>query len=270
VTSVYQNLQDRLAMLGLSPKKSLGQNFLIEETVIARILKSVEQSSARTTIEIGPGCGALTEGLLLQNKSLKVIELDTILSKYWESRGLSVITDDALRVDWSQLVTEGETCCLVSNLPYQISSSLVIDRALGPEGVREMVLMFQKEVAERILAKPRTEDYGLLSVIAQTFFSMQRVVDASPQCFFPKPNVASRVLSFVRKESPTIGKERQFLSFVKQAFAQRRKLLVKNLNGYRSTVDWAELLTKHDLNPKVRAEQLSPEQFVRLFVEGVR
>ncbi len=267
--SAYSRLQQRLQELGITPKKGLGQNFLVEDSVIERIVQSVQSSRSPSVIEIGPGCGALTEGLLNLGKPLTLIELDRVLAAYWQAQGLRVIEQDALKVNWRSAEWASGPYCLVSNLPYQISSSLVVDLALGPEAIFDMILMFQKEVAERILARPRTEAYGLLSVMAQLFFKIQRVVDASPQCFFPKPNIASRVLSFERVPSPLPGRERQFLNFVKQAFAQRRKLMVNNLATYRPASEWAQILTEQGHSPKVRAEELSPTMFLDVFVKGV-
>jgi 16S rRNA (adenine1518-N6/adenine1519-N6)-dimethyltransferase len=172
-----------------------------------------------------------------------------------------VIEDDALAVDWARLDLPEETV-LVSNLPYQISSRLVIDRGLGPRNIKAMVLMFQKEVAQRLLARADTEAYGLLTVVASGFWEMEKLFEISSKDFYPPPQVASQVVVFRRSlVSPPEG----FLEFVKAAFAQRRKFLVKNLSARYSQVHLKEALIALGLDEKVRAEVLTPSQFQKLF-----
>lgn len=256
-------LRQRLGELGLEPKRSLGQNFLIEDAVIQRILAAVQAFNPDAILEVGPGMGALTDDLQRLQKPLVLIELDAEMTRYWKSRELNVLEGDALQIDWQQF-SDLKNMCLVSNLPYQISSSLVIDRALGPQNIESMVLMFQKEVAARIMARPKSEDYGLLSVIAQTFFKIAKVSDAAPQCFFPVPNVASRVLQFERKHPVAVTEGKAFLRFVKMAFSQRRKKMVNNLRGLADVHPQMERL---NISSNARAEELSPDQFVSLFHE---
>ena len=257
------------------PKRSLGQNFLVSDTVIDKILFAVKAEPFNGMIEVGPGLGALTEDLLEIAEKKKVpftmIELDKAFagerSERAEGRDVKVVEADALRVDWRELGLPDKTL-FVSNLPYQISSSLVIDRSVEPAGVTRMILMFQKEVAQRIGARAKTEDYGLLTVIAQTFWETATVSDAGPKDFFPPPNVASRVLVF-RKRSPVLldqASAEAYLKFVKAGFSHRRKLLAKNLSaaGYDSD-RVAEALASLKLLPTARAEELAPPQFVALF-----
>lgn len=252
---------------GLIAKKSLGQNFLVSDVVIGRIHQAALATEAARFIEIGPGPGALTAGLRDTKKPLTLIELDRTMAAYWRSKGLEVIEDDALHVDWRPLLTPGAV--LVSNLPYQISSSIVIDRSLDENGLAHMVLMFQKEVAQRIRALPSTENYGLLSVIAQNFWTMELVSEAGPRDFDPPPRVASRVLAFHRK-ADVVADRRGFLKFVKAAFAQRRKLLRSNLAGWlhdhrASPEKLLAKLAEFGLKETARAEELSPARFRELY-----
>lgn len=136
----------RLRELGAEPKRSLGQNFLVAEHVIEKILNAVKLTPSSALIEVGPGLGALTEGLAELGRPMKVVELDSRFAAVWRSRGLEVIEEDALALEWKTLNLASDTL-LVSNLPYQISSSLVIERSIDPAGVAKMILMFQKEVA---------------------------------------------------------------------------------------------------------------------------
>jgi 16S rRNA (adenine1518-N6/adenine1519-N6)-dimethyltransferase len=260
-----------LERLEAGPKRSLGQNFLISDHVIGKIIDSVNRNQDFGILEIGPGLGALTFDLKELGRPLCLLELDKKFAEFWRSEGQTVVEGDALGLDWNALVEAGEFkslayVSLVSNLPYQISASIVIDRSLGPDKVQEMTLMFQKEVAQRVKAKERTEDYGLLSVIAQTFWDVEIVSDAGPGDFFPPPKVASRVLKFIRKSSE-IRNRKAFLVFCKQCFQQRRKMLAGNLKVLNSerlekSLEW---LNSSGLGVKVRAEELNPKQFVELF-----
>jgi len=199
----------------------------------------------------------------------RVIELDRVLAEYWRGQGLEVIEADALHLDWQKFYDKPGKKVLVSNLPYQISSSIVIDRCLDDGGLDHMVLMFQKEVAQRIAAKAQSDAYGLLTVIAQTFWKTETVTEAGPRDFDPAPRVASRVLAFTRKPV-VLTNPKNFLSFVKAAFAQRRKLLKKNLSVFHAQKNTNEeqlvgWLAEMGFKETVRAEELTPEQFVKLY-----
>lgn len=259
------NLKARLQEMGIVPKKAFGQNFLISRHVIEKITAAVRSGQFTDLVEVGPGLGALTEPLLAAGLKPQVIELDHDLAEYWRGRGLNVHEADAIQFNWDDLALH-KPALLVSNLPYQISTSLLIDRCFGPSAIKFMVLMFQKEVAQRMTAVKSTKEYGFLSVMAQLHFKISRVADASPGDFFPSPKIASRVLMFERLDAEGLGLP--FFKFVKQAFQFRRKFLLKNL---KSVVDKAilakmpETLDELGLSAKARAEELSPVQFVQLF-----
>lgn len=270
MSTARQRLKVVQDALGIEAKKSLGQNFLVSDVVIERIINKAREFGADTLIEVGPGPGALTYFLREMSKNFRVIELDRVLAEYWRTQGLEVIEGDALQLDWHQFYSQPGKKVLVSNLPYQISSSIVIDRCLdGEGGLDHMVLMFQKEVAQRIAATAKTDAYGLLTVIAQTFWKTEKVTEAGPGDFDPPPRVASRVLAFTRKPS-VLTQPKSFLSFVKAAFAQRRKLLKKNLSVFYSQKNITEAqlvgwLAEMGFKETVRGEELSPEQFVALY-----
>lgn len=265
-----EEILHRLREMGAEPKRSLGQNFLIAEHVIEKIVNAAKLTSSAALLEVGPGLGALTEGLLLLGRPLRAIELDSRFATYWRVRGLDVVEADALALDWAELKLEPNTL-LVSNLPYQISSSLVVDRSIAPFGVEKMILMFQKEVAQRLVARAGTKEYGLLTVIAQSFWSVRLLLEAGPGDFYPPPNVASRVLIFTRDEQEVVADPQRFLTFVKAAFAQRRKLMAKNLvsgwfGGAKERLPEIEAgLAEIGKGPQARAEELDPAQFRRLY-----
>ncbi|MGE4133108.1 MAG: 16S rRNA (adenine(1518)-N(6)/adenine(1519)-N(6))-dimethyltransferase RsmA [Bdellovibrionales bacterium] len=258
------DLRARLAELGAEPKRSLGQNFLVNTHVVTKIVQEALGKNASQLIEIGPGPGALTEALLAADLQPNLIELDSKFADYWRGRGLEVLEEDALKVDWNRWVDRPNTL-LVSNLPYQIATHLVVERCLGPVNLKYMILMFQKEVAERLMAKPRTKEYGTLSVLAQTHFRLKKLADAAPKDFYPPPKVASRVLTFERLADPGLGS--RFLTLLKAGFAFRRKFLLKNLKGVVDSATmqrlpeiWEELGFK----AQCRAEELTPSEWVKL------
>lgn len=256
-------LKEKMAELEIRSKRSLGQNFLVSDQVVDRIVHAVRSVRPAFLIEIGPGLGALTDPLAEFHPLL--VELDHDLALYWRERNYQVIETDALKMDWDQL-TLPENTWLVSNLPYQISTHLVVDRCFGPKRLSGMVLMFQKEVAQRLMASIRTPEYGLLSVMAQTFWDIKKVADASPRDFHPPPKVASRVLKFVRRP---VSLELGFLTFVKVAFSHRRKFLLKNLGALGDkNVHWPAFMEEMSIDLKARAEELTPAQFAELYSRG--
>ncbi len=261
--TALQRLEKRLSELQIFAKKSLGQNFLISDGVISKILAAVDVEKPELVIEIGPGCGALTDILTEKYKNLTLIELDRALAEFWRSFGFTVIEADALQMNWGFTAEH----LLVSNLPYQISSSLVIDRSLDAVQLKAMILMFQKEVAQRIRAQQQTEHYGMLSVIAQEFWTIETVCDAGSREFKPAPKVSSRVLKFLPRKS-NITDKRQYLTFVKTCFRQRRRVLSTNISGLDTGFNKAGLnqwLTENDKSLKIRVEELSPPEINSLY-----
>ena len=259
IKSAIDRLNRRMEELAHKAKKSLGQNFLVSDHVIQKIIDAAGRTKHESVIEIGPGLGALTDLLILNHKIYLALELDHGLAEYWTEQGLNVVEGDALQLDWSSF----QSPLLVSNLPYQISSSIVIEKSIEPFRLQNMILMFQKEVAQRIKAKEKTDDYGLLSVIAQEFWDIEIVCDAGPKDFRPPPKVASRVLGFKRRSSD-IDNPKAYLNFIKRCFQQRRRILKSNLmeSEKQYFLNWIE---KNKLSDKVRAEELSPKQLKDLY-----
>ncbi len=274
MSSRREKIIQRLAEMGIEPKRSLGQNFLTSDRVVERILKAAKLKPYSCLLEVGPGLGALTEDLLLLEPKMpfKLIELDKNFAAFWRAGdSLEVFEGDALRLNWADLhLPEGTL--LVSNLPYQISSSLVIERSVENYGITRMILMFQKEVAQRLTAKAKSKEYGLLTVIAQIFWNIENLLEAAPGEFYPSPQIASRVLIFEALKGADDFDKKLFLRFVKASFAQRRKLLSKNiLDGYFHSKEKAAILeetfTRLGLKLQCRAEELDPALFLRLYKE---
>ncbi|MCC6138955.1 MAG: ribosomal RNA small subunit methyltransferase A [Bdellovibrionaceae bacterium] len=258
-----RRIKDLMEQLGHGSKRSLGQNFLVNSGKIEAIIKYVQKSGHKNILEIGPGLGALTLRLIEQFPSMQLIELDDQFVEYWKKHTPHVIRADALQLDWSTLKLEN--ALLVSNLPYQIAARIVVDRCIDPQGVTNMVLMFQKEVGQRLLARPSTENYGLLSVMAQTYWEMETLEELGPNDFFPPPKVASRGVTFKHKPSSLALEGRGYLNLIKLAFSHRRKLLRNNISNLCSGETFAHAMLQMKLNEKVRPEELSWEQYVILF-----
>lgn len=262
-----ERLKSRLVELQIEPKRSLGQNFLVSDSAIERIVAAAFVFQPRIILEIGPGLGALTDPLRIAAPEYVALELDRVFAEYWRLQGVNVIEGDALHFDWQRLPFEGPVL-LVSNLPYQISSRLVIDRSQDPQPLAGMVLMFQKEVAQRMRAGIGVSEYGFLSVVAQTFWDVSFLLECGPRDFYPPPKVASRVLVFNPRQS-VIADRRLFVRFAKSCFLHPRKKMVSNLIEAfpLNRVLLLEVYEKLRLNENVRAQELRLTQFSELFFE---
>lgn len=246
-------------------KKSLGQNFLISDFAINLMIQKLKQLNSPNIIEIGPGPGALTDLIIPLNKNYTAIELDRVFADYWKTKEVNIINQDALQYNWTAFQNKSQTT-LISNLPYQISSSIVIDRSTDEELFSYMILMFQKEVAQKIRAKNKTSEFSLLSLVAQTFWDIETVCDLGPRDFIPAPKIASRVL-FFKPKNHSIKNKKNYLTFCKVAFKQKRKMLKSNLMQYTKLkeLDLLAVMSELNLSGTARAEELSSDDFVKLY-----
>ena len=249
--------KDFLKRLEAFPKKSLGQNFLINSRLARKIVGEVRKTK-EPYVEIGPGPGALTRFFRDEKKGMLLIEKDKKIAEYWKAQGFSVLVRDALKMDLADIPP---FATVFGNLPYQLAGPLILKISSFSERTSALVFMLQKEVGLRVLAKPRTKDYGLLSVMAQTFWHVRRVATACPADFYPVPKVSGSVLKLLPKKPPVPVKD--FLIFLKLCFAQRRKKLFRRLpvSPARATA----LLLEINQSADIRAEELAPPEFVRLF-----
>ncbi|MEY3377327.1 MAG: hypothetical protein RLZZ328_333 [Bacteroidota bacterium] len=241
-------------------KKSLGQHFLIDKTVCEKIRAVLMEQPINQLVEVGPGAGALTEFIYkIPTSAYKAIELDTekvnyLLHAYPDLAG-KLINEDFLE---TAIPFEG-SFVLVGNFPYNISTQIVFKVLDWKEQVPMMVGMFQKEVAERIAAKPHSKAYGILSVLAQAFYEVTYLFDVPPSAFNPPPKVDSGVIMFKRKAIfPAMASEKSFYHIVKMAFGQRRKMLRNPLKPYFTSAQLEDpIFTK-------RAENLTFEDYAAL------
>ena len=251
------------------PRKRFGQNFLRAPHVVAQILAAAELSPGERVMEIGPGLGVLTDQLLAAGAEVLACEVDRDLATALDKRGaehLTVHQGDVLKSAWPDLLTS-PPYKLVANLPYNISSQ-VLFRILDHRPLfSRLVLMFQKEVGDRLLAAPATRDYGILAVLVQNWYTVTRVAKVAPGCFHPPPKVESVVLRFDPRSQPlaAVADEAAFRGLVRAVFAQRRKTLRNGLlgAGYApAMVDRA--LDAMALAPTCRGETLTIAQMARL------
>ena len=258
-----KQLKAKIKQVDIKPSKQKGQNFLINQEIIHSIIKASIKLSPKMILEPGPGLGALTEPLLLLKPSKYLgIELDKKIHHFWLKKNITVIYGNILKIPWEKHLIPHSI--MVGNLSYQIASRLFIQTCLKKKNLKGMVLMFQAEVADKILAKPRTKQYSPLSVMAQCFWNIKKICKASPQAFYPKPKVLSTVLSFTKKPEPYIAPEK-LLFLLNLSFKERRKKLITKLKKTypQSTV----LFDKLQLSHNVRAEELAVSQFISLLKE---
>ena len=256
-----EKLKSLLKEMDFRPSKKMGQNFLVSERLAHKIAGEVRKAPP-PWVEIGPGPGALTEMFLPKEKeSLILVERDKKLAARWKAAGLRVFQEDALRLDWRLLPAP---FALFGNLPYSIAGSLILESLLFAEKISRMVFMMQKEVAQRVMARPGGKAYGLLGAAVPLFWEARFVADAEERDFRPAPRVKGRVLSFHPRKERMVSDPAGFLRFAKGCFSKRRKILLRHIPGV-SPEEARELFLRLGLPPKVRAEELSPERLAALY-----
>ena len=235
-------------------QKKFGQNFLIDTTVLDRIISSAEITKEDCVLEIGPGIGTMTQYLA---------DYDNV----------TVINDDILKVDINRLVEEkngGHPIKVVANLPYYITTPIIMGLFESRVPLKSITIMVQKEVADRMQVGPGTKDYGALSLAVQYYAKPEIVANVPPNCFIPRPNVGSAVIRLTRYEEPPVQvkDEKKMFALIRASFNQRRKTLVNGLGNAGlpgiTKESAAAALAQMSLSPTVRGEALTLEQFARL------
>ncbi|MBS1548624.1 MAG: 16S rRNA (adenine(1518)-N(6)/adenine(1519)-N(6))-dimethyltransferase RsmA [Bacteroidetes bacterium] len=246
--------------MSVKAKKHLGQHFLTDENIAQKIVAGLSDQSYQNIVEVGPGTGVLTKYLLEKPQQLYLAEIDNESIEYLQTH-YSKITEktfvgDFLKMDFNQL--NKEQTAIIGNFPYNISSQILFKIIDEYQSIPEMVGMFQKEVAERTSAQPRTKDYGILTVLVQAYYDVQYLFTVHENVFNPPPKVKSGVIKMVRnpKEGLT-GNEDLFKKIVKAGFNQRRKKLSNALK----VLGIPEQLKNHEFLEK-RAEELSVDDFI--------
>lgn len=263
-------LRDVIARHGLAPRKALGQNFLLDLNLTAKIARAGGALDGATVIEVGPGPGGLTRALLHEGAArIVAIERDERclgaleeIAAHYPGR-LQIVSGDALKADFASLADGAEDVRIVANLPYNVGTELLLRWLAVPEWPpfwRSMTLMFQKEVAQRIVAAPGSDAYGRLGVLAGWRCRSRIVFDVPAQAFTPPPKVTSSVVHMLPLEAPMEADLKRLERVTQAAFGQRRKMLRQSLKPLGGEA----LLAAAGIDPTRRAETLSVEEFVRL------
>ena len=246
--------------MSVRAKKHLGQHFLTDENIAKNIVEGLSYENYNNVMEVGPGMGVLTKYLLEKDQNIYLAEIDTesidYLKKNYAKTNEKTFVGDFLKQDFSFI--DGEEIAIIGNFPYNISSQILFKIIDHYEIIPEMVGMFQKEVAERTAAVPRTKDYGILSVLVQAYYDVKYLFTVHENVFNPPPKVKSGVIKLTRNpKEGLVGNEVLFKQIVKAGFGQRRK----KLSNSWKVMNIPEALKTHEFMDK-RAEELSVEDFI--------
>lgn len=257
-------------------QKKFGQNFLIDPHVLDKIIGAAEITKEDCVLEIGPGIGTMTQYLAEHAREVIAVEIDKnlipilqdTLSSY---NNVTVINEDILKVNIAKIVEEknnGKPIKVVANLPYYITTPIIMGLFESHVPLLSITIMVQKEVADRMKVGPGTKDYGALSLAVQYYARPEIVANVPPNCFIPRPNVGSAVIKLTRYEEPPVQveNEKRMFTIIRASFNQRRKTLVNGLvnGGIAKKEEVLEALEKMELSSSVRGEALSLEQFAKL------
>lgn len=275
---IPQNTIAVLQKYNFNFQKKFGQNFLIDTNVLNKIISSAEITKEDCVLEIGPGIGTMTQYLAENAREVVAVEIDKALIPILEDTlsaydNVTVINDDILKVDINKIVQEknnGKPIKVVANLPYYITTPIIMGLFESHVPLKSITIMVQKEVADRMQVGPGTKDYGALSLAVQYYAKPEIVANVPPNCFIPRPNVGSAVIRLTRYAEPPVKvqDEAKMFALIRASFNQRRKTLVNGLGnaaGLNVTKEQAaEALEKMGLSATVRGEALTLEEFARL------
>lgn len=273
--SAYKETMFILKKYNISANKSLGQNFLVDDNVIENIVESANIAKDDLVIEIGPGLGTLTARLLEKAKKVIAIELDNRMINILNDRfslyeNFELINEDVLKVDLRKLISENKAqkVKVVANLPYYITTPIIMKLLEDKLEIESITVMVQKEVAKRLTAKPGDKLSGAITYSVNYYCEPEEVVTVPNSSFIPEPEVESEVIKLkLRKEPPVqIKNEEIFFKLIKASFMQRRKTLINGItnSGIMKKEEFKELLKKVGLNENVRGESLSLQDFANL------
>ena len=275
---IPQNTIAVLQKYGFNFQKKFGQNFLIDTGVLERIIAAAEITKEDCVLEIGPGIGTMTQYLAENAGEVVAVEIDKALIPILQDTlsdydNVTVINEDILKVDINKIVQEknqGRPIKVVANLPYYITTPIIMGLFENHIPLKSITIMVQKEVADRMQVGPGTKDYGALSLAVQYYAKPRIVANVPPNCFIPRPNVGSAVIRLTRYDEPPVKvkDERKMFALIRASFNQRRKTLINSLANAPelklSKEAVAEALEKIGLSPTIRGEALTLEQFARL------
>jgi 16S rRNA (adenine1518-N6/adenine1519-N6)-dimethyltransferase len=267
-----------LAKYNMSAKKKFGQNFLIDNGTLEGIVEAAGVTDKDCVLEIGPGIGTLTQYLADSAKTVVAVEIDKTLipvlaDTLSEYNNVTVINEDVLKVDIEEIVNkynEGRPIKVVANLPYYITTPIIMKLFESGAPIESITVMVQKEVADRMSMGPGSKDYGALSLAVGFYAEAKEVMDVPPSCFIPQPGVGSAVVHLMKHEKPRVEvKDDKYLfNIIRTAFNQRRKTLANSLSGNPSlgvsSAQVQQALEKMGIDARARGEILTLEQFAQL------
>lgn len=278
--SVYEETQAILNTYKIQANKSLGQNFLIDDCVIEKIIESSNIEKEDLIIEIGPGLGVLTERLLKKSNNVVVIELDKkmieiLQNRFCLNRNLEIINDDVLKVDLEKLIknkkeqTNINKVKIVANLPYYISTPIIMKLLENRLEISEIIVMVQKEVAQRLGAETGTREAGAITYAVEYYAKATPIIDVPKESFIPSPKVESQVIKLEVRQNPKIEVEDEKLLFniIQKSFMQRRKTLSNALINNRildSKEEVGKMFKTLEIPSNVRGENLTLEEFGKI------
>lgn len=263
-----KKIKEELENKNFNLKKKFGQNFIVDENIIDSIVNKAQITKNTLVLEIGPGAGSLTYKLAKLAKNVICYEIDTTLKEILENNlreynNVEIIYEDFLKANVLDKLKEYDfkQLYVVANLPYYITTPILIKIIEDNILADKIVVMVQKEVGDRFKAKPNSKDYNSLSVYLNYYFNVKKILDVSRNVFIPKPNVDSIVVEFTKKERKKLKDEQLFFKLVRDAFKQKRKNLRNNLKGYNLD-KIEEVLKKYNFDLTARAEQLDIDVFI--------
>lgn len=278
--TLYNETKFILNKYGIHANKSLGQNFLINNEVVSTIIESANISNKDLVIEIGPGLGTLTSRLLEKAGKVICVELDDRMISILEDRfklynNFELIHNDVLKVDLNKIIEENlensnlKTAKIVANLPYYITTPIIMKLLEEKLNIETITVMIQKEVADRLVALPGTKNAGAITYSVYYYADASKIIDVERNSFIPEPNVTSTVIQLkIRKESLLqVENEELMFKIIKQAFMQRRKTFVNalsNLTTFNNKEEIIQLLKELNISEKVRGEALTIEQYAKI------
>ena len=270
-----KEVKELLDKYNLNAKKGFGQNFLIDDNILKKIASSLDEKDYQAVIEVGPGLGSLTRYLVKSYPQVLCYEIDKdmieVLNDTILEHNLTIKEGDFLKSNVEKDIETyfgKQNVCLIANLPYYITSPILLKLLEEVPSVKDIVIMIQKEVADRFVAKPNTKDYNALSVLIQYFTNAEKLFDVSPNAFIPAPKVSSSVIHLSYKDKVSLNGDDLtfFLKFNRNIFKQRRKTLVNNIcSSFNiSKENTAKILIDNGFKDTIRSEALSVEEIVNL------
>lgn len=280
MSSILEETKFLMNKYNIKANKSLGQNFLIDENVVKQIVESSKISNEDLVIEIGPGLGTLTKFLLEKAKKVICIELDTKMIGILEERfelydNIEIKNEDVLKVNLKELISNEKknnlikNVKIVANLPYYITTPIIMKLLEEDLDLESITVMIQKEVADRLIAIPGNKNTGAITYTVYFYSSGEKIIEVPNNSFIPEPEVTSEVIRLkIRKNSPIQVKDKELLfKIIKNAFMQRRKTLLNSLNNsniFKDKEEGIKILNELELNENIRAENLTLQDFANI------